>query len=287
MWGVNIFLLISGWYGIKSIKKGIVRLVVDCFVYGLFACVLYTCIAEHSLSIHDIYNSVKFTNGWYVPNYMYLLLLSPIIESSLKNVSLRNLRIWIFLIIICQIYFGYILGFVDKSGYSAVNFVFLYYIGRYMRLELGEQGNKNRHYKFISLTVWIASGAILGIVFIVFAKLGHPIKSIRWWSYNNPFVLIGSISIFVFFAYVKIQKVWINYFATSVLGIYLVLSNSLITDYRNSFAYNVFNLGSYPLLFTYAVLLVLLIGFVILVINKIRQPLLNVVYRILKRKNWL
>lgn len=29
--GVNLFLLISGWYGIKTITKGIVRLVVDCF----------------------------------------------------------------------------------------------------------------------------------------------------------------------------------------------------------------------------------------------------------------
>lgn len=179
------------------------------------------------------------------------------------------------------------LGFVDKSGYSAVNFVFLYYIGRYLRLELGEQGNKNRHYKFISLIVWGLMGAILGIVFLVFAKFGHPIKSLRWWSYNNPFVLIGSISIFVYFSYLKIQRGWINYFATSVLGIYLVLSNSLITESRNYFAIYVFSLGGYPLLFTYAVLLVLLIGFLILIINKVRQPFLRGVFRVLERKNWL
>lgn len=116
------------------------------FFYGLIACLLSVLFVDAKLSVYEVFNSIKFTNGWFVPNYMYLLFLSPIIEYSLKNVSLRVLRYWIMLFFVCQVYFGYILGFVDKNGYSAINFIFLYYVGRYLRYELQ---NSKKHIKLL------------------------------------------------------------------------------------------------------------------------------------------
>ena len=278
--GVNLFLLISGWYGIKTITKGIVRLVVDCFFYGLIACLLSVLFVDAKLSVYEVFNSIKFTNGWFVPNYMYLLFLSPIIEYSLKNVSLRVLRYWIMLFFVCQVYFGYILGFVDKNGYSAINFIFLYYVGRYLRYELQ---NSKKTYQTIGLVVWVLTGGTLGFVFLMASRLGHPIESLRWWSYNNPFVLIGSISLFVYFSYLKIQKSWINYFATSVFGIYLVSSNSLITEYRNNITQKIFEMGAYPLLFVFAICLVLFVGSIILITNKVRQPVLSKIEKVFEK----
>ena len=211
---------------------------------------------------------------------MYLLFLSPIIEYSLKNVSLRVLRYWIMMFFVCQVYFGYILGFVDKNGYSAINFIFLYYVGRYLRYELQ---NSKKTYQTIGLVVWVLTGGTLGFVFLVASRLGHPIESLRWWSYNNPLVLIGSISLFVYFSYLKIQKPWINYFATSVLGIYLVSSNSLITEYRNNITQKIFEMGAYPLLFVFAICLVLFVGSIILITNKVRRPVLSKIEKVFEK----
>ena len=278
--GVNIFLLISVWFGIKHIVKGVVRLLFDCAVYGLVACLLCFVFTHCPLDFHEIINAVKFTNGWYIPNYIWLLLVSPMIERSLLNVDLKIIRIWILLFSICQFYLGYYLKFVDSSGYSAINFIYLYYVGRYLRME-----SLNKKYIVWAkrgIFMWLITGMLLSFVFLLVAYYYHPIDSLRFWSYNNPIVVLGSISIFMFFSIVKIRSEWINYFATSVLGIYLLLSNSLITPIRNEFSVAIFKFGGYGFLLLYALFLVFFVGCVILLVNKLRAPILNSLYNLIR-----
>lgn len=254
MGGVNTFILISGWFGIKHIVRNVIRLLFDCAVYGLMACLIYLVCTNDSLNIYEFLNSMKFTSGWYVPNYIWLLLVSPIIEKSLLNINLKTLRIWILILSICQIYLGYYLKFVDANGYSAINFIYLYYIGRYLRLE--EQNVFYKKWANYGGLLWLVTGLILGFIYLAAAYMHHSIESVRFWSYNNPLVLLGSVSVFVFFSIIKIQSNFINYFATSVLGVYLLSSNSLITSIRNYYAIKFFDIGGYCLFILYAFLLV-------------------------------
>lgn len=277
--GVNIFILISGWFGIKHIIKNIIRLLFDCAVYGLVACLVYLLCIKGTLNIFDIFNSVKFTNGWYVPNYIWLLLVSPIIEKSLFDIDLKTFRIWIFILSVCQIYLGYYLKFVDVNGYSAINFIYLYYIGRYLRLE--SQNIFYKKYVNYGILLWFLTGVMQCFIFIAIAYMHDSIESIRFWSYNNPLVLLESVFIFTFFSTIKIKSNLINFFATSILGIYLISSNSLVTPIRNNLAVYFFNVGGYGLLILYALLLVIILGFIIIIVNKLREPILNNLYKII------
>lgn len=277
--GVNTFILISGWFGIKHIVRNVIRLLFDCAVYGLMACLIYLVCTNDSLNIYEFLNSMKFTSGWYVPNYIWLLLVSPIIEKSLLNINLKTLRIWILILSICQIYLGYYLKFVDANGYSAINFIYLYYIGRYLRLE--EQSVFYKKWANYGGLLWLVTGLILGFIYLAAAYMHHSIESVRFWSYNNPLVLLGSVSVFVFFSIIKIQSNFINYFATSVLGVYLLSSNSLITSIRNYYAIKFFDIGGYCLFILYAFLLVFFIGAIILIVNKLREPILTKLYKMI------
>lgn len=277
--GVNTFILISGWFGIKHIVRNVIRLLFDCAVYGLMACLIYLVCTNDSLNIYEFLNSMKFTSGWYVPNYIWLLLVSPIIEKSLLNINLKILRIWILILSICQIYLGYYLKFVDANGYSAINFIYLYYIGRYLRLE--EQNIFYKKWANYGGLLWLVTGLILGFIYLAAAYMHHSIESVRFWSYNNPLVLLGSVSVFVFFSIIKIQSNFINYFATSVLGVYLLSSNSLITSIRNYYAIKFFDIGGYCLFILYAFLLVFFIGAIILIVNKLREPILTKLYKMI------
>lgn len=277
--GVNTFILISGWFGIKHIVRNVIRLLFDCAVYGLMACLIYLVCTNDSLNIYEFLNSMKFTSGWYVPNYIWLLLVSPIIEKSLLNINLKTLRLWILILSICQIYLGYYLKFVDANGYSAINFIYLYYIGRYLRLE--EQNIFYKKWANYGGLLWLVTGLILGFIYLAAANMHHTIESVRFWSYNNPLVLLGSVSVFVFFSIIKIQSNFINYFATSVLGVYLLSSNSLITSIRNYYAIKFFDIGGYCLFILYAFLLVFFIGAIILIVNKLREPILTKLYKMI------
>ena len=238
----------------------------------MLACLIASVIFDSKLILSDVFHAVKFTNGWFLPNYMYLLLVSPLIECSLKKVDMKALRIWILLLTVAQCYFGYFLKFVDDNGYSAVNFIYLYYIGRYLRLE---------HCTFLGssrkcfLSLYLVSCILLGGIFLLATHLGIHLDSLRFWSYNNPIVLFASFALFILFSKINIQNSKINIFATSVLGIYLFLSNSLITNSRNAGAQFSFLLGGYPALIIYGIVLVFLVGSLILIANWIRKPILD------------
>lgn len=270
--GVNLFLLISGWFGIKKVIGGIVRLMFDCAIYGLLVCLIAFCFLGKNLNLSDFFHAIKFTNGWFVPNYMYLLLLSPLIECSLKKVDVKKIRVWMLLFTFAQCYLGYILKFVDHNGYSAVNFIYLYCMGRYLRLEYCDFLKKSKTYFF---AIYLLTCMFLGGIFLFAANVGIHIDSLRFWSYNNPLVLLASLALFVCFSKMNIQNAKINFFATSVLGVYLFLSNFLITESRNIGAKIAFSYCGFLALLIYGVILVLLVGSLILIVNWCRKPILD------------
>ena len=83
--GVNLFVMISGWFGIRRIWRPFVRLVVECGVFGVVALVLSLCLYDHwpiahvdgNFSLERLCQSVKFTNWWFITHYLMLVLVAP------------------------------------------------------------------------------------------------------------------------------------------------------------------------------------------------------------------
>ncbi len=61
--GVNLFLLISGWFGIKKIKMQIIRLILDYFIYSFITNILCIVFLRYPFSWNELFYSYIFTHN--------------------------------------------------------------------------------------------------------------------------------------------------------------------------------------------------------------------------------
>lgn len=121
---VNCFVLISGWFGIKVSIRTIIRLLCDCMIFALTGILITFFMTSDSslLNLSILWDNGKFTHYWFITHYLVLVLISPVLESSIQNIKYRTFAIWILILIIINVYFGYFLGVVNKDGYNYINF---------------------------------------------------------------------------------------------------------------------------------------------------------------------
>jgi hypothetical protein len=102
------------------------------------------------------------------------------------------------------------------SGYGIVNFVFLYLLGRYMRLYYVSKYNK-----YVDLAGYFSAVILCGIVQIILSKiLGFEFTSFI--SYDTIFMFFGSVFLFMFFTKLKFSSKIVNWVATYCLATYII-----------------------------------------------------------------
>ena len=136
--GVNIFVLISGYFGIKARIKGIVSLLFQAFFYtvGVYSTLVLLGLEPFSLS--EFMGSLIPLNRkseWFLPTYLSLMIFSPLLNALAQRTSEQELRRYLLLFFLVE----FVLGFINdqlevKDGYSLFAFSGIYLIGRYLRL---------------------------------------------------------------------------------------------------------------------------------------------------------
>lgn len=134
---VDVFVLISGWFGIRPSVKGICNLAFQClfFLVGIYA--VTVCLGLSRLSLRGIAELGLFTGKlWFVKAYLLLYILSPVLNAFVATASRRMYRwvLWGF--------FGFqsVYGFLTPGaaffmgGYSTISFVGLYLLARYVKV---------------------------------------------------------------------------------------------------------------------------------------------------------
>lgn len=217
--GVNVFVLISGYFQIKFSWHKLLRIYLQCFIYGGIFYLIHLFYDGQSIGFSFIYNTflcISHAPGWwYIKVYLYLFILAPFINLAINNSSKKQLLFTILGLSIISVYFGFIFQDpVNSDGYNLINFVWLYCIGSYLKLYVN-----NINFRWYYLCVYISSGIILG-------SLGFFVKGVPIWTYNNPLLVISSISFFLFFTTLNFESKFINYIALSTLGVYLIQENA-------------------------------------------------------------
>ena len=136
--GVNVFILISGYFGIKARVKGIVSLLFQAFFYtvGVYSTLVLLGLEPFSLS--EFAGSLMPLNRkaeWFLPTYLSLMIFSPLLNAFAQRTSEQELRRYLLLFFLVE----FVLGFINdqlevKDGYSLFAFAGIYLIGRYLRL---------------------------------------------------------------------------------------------------------------------------------------------------------
>lgn len=237
--GVNVFILITGYFSTYPKKKSIANLAFTIIFYGVLLLGLVWYKGNFS------YKSVLFisSSNWFILDYIGLLLFCPFLNSYIENTDKKKFAIAIFSLLAYEMYFGFLPGFNEDfhNGYSILSFMIIYLIGRYIRLH-GISWIKHPALVYIACTI------LLGFIGYLSLKYNIGMNSIKgslWldrkvFCYNNPIVILSSIAFFIYFINLKIKpSKLINHISKSCLAILLIHTSKGVSPYlKDYFKYN-------------------------------------------------
>lgn len=242
---VNTFILISGYFSIKIKVNSFVGLLIQTEFYAIIAISVYLIFGyatEGELFVNSVKEGLRpyhptslwiqnsvigglvpyHPNGlWFIPCYVLLLFISPVLNWICASKRVHRIMLYIFASVgvILFVIIGY-------DGYSILNFILLYLIGRWIALYPGffyKQKNKQIFCAFF------VSVVITFTLAIIWWKLGHHVGDKRMFAYSSPWVIFSSICLFLLFKNMHIKWRWVNFVSPSVLSVYLLHENSLIS----------------------------------------------------------
>ena len=268
---VNLFILLSGWFGIKPKKIRFFELIFQVLFFlllGLLISIISSklgCLPE--LTKKEIILGITLLSPqgyWFVLSYLLLYILSPVLNAYTGMASIELQQRILIAFFVFEFIFGWmstgVLWFV--KGYSTVSFVGLYLLAYYLR-----HATREKTYVFLRLP---ARYYFYGYIFIsfftaccAFIFAGNSYVVERLYFYNSPFVVLSSICLFLFFSKLRLQKQTINWIASSSFAIYLFHCNPFLF---NSVYTNIINhlYNHYPF-FTWIIIVVLFICLVFII----------------------
>lgn len=224
--GVNVFILISGYYGIKFKWKGVFNLFVCC-VYYMFLnfMVQKYMLGEDGITrcliLRKSLTAMTHTSKWFIPCYVALYFLSPLLNAAIDSMTKKQYLYGLGILSAYCLWFGYVryAGVFNNNGYALGQFVWLYFIGGYIKRFVSLETLKKR--RGVNVSIWLIASVLWGGATLLLYK-GICIPLWRPITYNNPFTLIGSIAFFCIFPTFHFYSPTINYVAKSVLAVYLL-----------------------------------------------------------------
>lgn len=222
---VNSFVIISGYFGIQFKKDRLAHLIIQTFFYSAMFMTLAIILGWHTINFRtDMFAFMPiFTKQyWFVTCYVVLYIISPWLNiwvDSLEQSMFRKFLVLGFLIFFLWPTFSFLINsprFVEDSGFGIVNFVYLYMLGRYIRLHFLD--------KHSSIYYWM--GYLLSVMTLFLCQyvlswvLGFEFTS--WTSYNTVLCFTGSVCLFMTFKNMSFHSSIINYWAKPCLAVYLI-----------------------------------------------------------------
>jgi len=217
---VNVFVLISGWFGINPKIRSVASLIFQILFFStaiITLCKLF-CLPT---PLFDCLKSLYFdSTNWFVPAYLILYSISPILNKYIAHSSSQELLMTIVSFFVVEFLFGFVydIGCFNK-GYSAWSFIGLYLLARYCRLYPSKFTTLSWRKDMMLYFVF----TIIPSLYMIWAGNGN-----RLIYYNFPLVIVAALYLLLAFSKMKIQSRTINWVACSAFSVYLIHQHVLI-----------------------------------------------------------
>lgn len=226
--GVSCFILISGYFGINFKKFKFIQLIILTTFYSI---VLYLINYGFTIS-NKLFNAllvIPLYKNWFIACYLILMLLSPYLNAYISASTKKNLeKLLMILFIVFSVlptifntpYYTILTG----GGKCLVYMIFLYLIGRYIRIYRNKNVKKKKAAGLFLLMTAIICSLNIGMGFLL--KKPCSIYALDC----SPFILTSAISVFYLFKSFVFQSKLINYLASSTIAVYLLDGLRLFVD---------------------------------------------------------
>ena len=208
---VNCYVLISGYFlSEKTFKaKRVINTYAQTWFYSVLTFVFLVLIHGIEFSKGELLKSVfplSFNNYWFVTKYLLLLLVSPIINIAIRNMTKKQMKLSLIMLagIFCvlnTILTPLAVPFDGTGGFSLTWFIVLYFTGAYIK-----------RFGFAIKSTGVCFGLSFGISFLcvalhyLSAGLNMSIIDTVLQNYNSILVYVGSICLFSAFMNLKLKE---------------------------------------------------------------------------------
>lgn len=247
--GSVVFVLISGWFGIKLSLQRVLGIYFPLLFYTVF---IFIFASHYDLHRHEVFPILFLKDGnnlWFIQPYLFLCILSPFINRLIERFYRKDYLYLLLALSLFVFIFGWIGNYtIAKDGKTTLCFVFLYVIGRFLRSE--ESFIKNMSKSRLKLEIAIF---VIGILIFVGKYSGNDLLSKisgAFFSYNSPGLIMLSIFILLLFSTYSFHSKILNYLSKSSFAIYLIASNPTVEFYIYKLSAKLYAMTGSYLLFT-------------------------------------
>lgn len=268
---VNVFVLISGWFGIKPNLRGFAGFLFQCLFFSICISIIAPLFGiGESFSRADIGHWLFFGKYyyWFVKCYLCLYILAPVLNAFVHSVDKKTFLIVLIGFFAIQTIYGWTSSMGDfDRGLSVISFVGLYLMSRYIKVHGGMLFRFN---KWIDLFIYLVLSLILAATYIVSITRGLDKVASHLFVYINPLVIASSVFLLLFFSKIRVKSTAVNYLARSAFAVYLLHLNIKIWNPFLDTCYNLYTTHSYSRAFLLILLFLLAVFAIAIFIDQVR-----------------
>ena len=265
---VDVFVLISGWFGIRPNAKKLAGFFFQCLFFSIglwLACPLWG--VERISSIKEIIKNFMCLEYWFVPAYLCLLILSPVLNSFIEKGGEKEIKTVIVAFFAFQLAYGWLVDTCGFGfGYSTLSFIGLYLLGRYLKLYSHKLSSLSCRTDFV---IYAVSCSLIASLEILLLRNG--VQKYALFFYNSPLVIIASVFLILGVSKIHFQSKVVNYIAASTFSIYLFHLHPAIFPVFQRYVVQVFSNYSGFSAFGVITLLIIIVCALSILIDQIRK----------------
>ena len=132
---VNIFVLISGWFGIKPKASSFCNFIFQCLFFLVGIYVTFLLLGLTTLSVRGLAGCLVMLSGdWFIKAYIGLYILAPVLNAFADNADKKTYRRVLLAFFTFQTIYSWVCSgaVFFESGYSTMSFIGLYLLARYL-----------------------------------------------------------------------------------------------------------------------------------------------------------
>lgn len=207
---VNVYILISGYFGIKVKFKSILSflfMIEFWRVLVLLGLAVLNLLGRITVEIPSGIDFVRLLipgyDDWFVGAYILLLFISPMLNAWLEITSISSINRFLTLYLGFELLMAWLLNAYNQFGYgySVLSFIGLYILGAAIK-RIGIVTGRTWRFGIKGyVLVSICAGVLYFIGAYMFPDYGHVTTLVRWFkAYNSLNVMVGSVLLFRVFS---------------------------------------------------------------------------------------
>lgn len=220
---VDVFILLSGWYGINTKRSKVAAFLFQVLFYSVISYTLFVALcADVSFSPSFLVHIFIFDDYWFVPTYLLLYIFAPALNDFVRKAPHRQFKMLLIAIIVMQSIYGWMspreAGYLE--GRAPFSFIILYMLAGYLRRFPVRIKLYSKTQLFL---LYLAATTVNALLADTAKSMENQTLVDIVYRFSSPFIIFSSICLLLIFSKIEIgYNKTINWIAASSFAAFLV-----------------------------------------------------------------